>query len=353
MNSEFNNQNMNQFQNNSMNNQYSNNYNNNLKSDKWKDILILILVIIVFILTALSLYFVIDKKDNDVNSGTNNNQKVENGNNNQYDNNNDKQDYKNLNYKIVEDNNNVNFKHLYVNNKEVLAGIDMKVNKFNYDNIIVTMILDGVNKIYFVNNLGEVSDLNFLNSSKENIKYHHSYYISENSIVVLAEPGLEYQTFKNNYCSLYVSDAYYSSSNITRDEILESIAYKIKYEFVDGKIDNKVVIEEKSVKEGFSIENCKSKSNFISYIDGYICVNHNDDIICFNELEKNKEKLENIFGRENCYIEKEKYICKINDAWDHNGNGMEAYLNLNTNVVSDYIYRGLHCYESRICQNEI
>ena len=72
MNNEFNNQDMNQFQNNNMNSGYANSQNN--KNDKWKDTLILILVIIVFILTALSLYFVIGMKNNNLDGNKDNNQ---------------------------------------------------------------------------------------------------------------------------------------------------------------------------------------------------------------------------------------------------------------------------------------
>lgn len=76
MNNEFNNQDMNEFQNgNNFNNSYVNNSNN--KNDKWKDTVIAILVIIVFILTSLSLYFVVTMKDNNLDGKDNNIQENE------------------------------------------------------------------------------------------------------------------------------------------------------------------------------------------------------------------------------------------------------------------------------------
>lgn len=66
MNSEFNTQNISQFESNNRDSQ-------NNKNDKWKDTLILILAIIVFILTVVSLYLVIDKKDNDAGNNKDNN----------------------------------------------------------------------------------------------------------------------------------------------------------------------------------------------------------------------------------------------------------------------------------------
>ena len=64
MNNEFNNQGMNQFQsNNNFNNGYVNNQNNN-KNDNWKNVLIGIMGIIIVVLSALTIYVVVDKKDN-------------------------------------------------------------------------------------------------------------------------------------------------------------------------------------------------------------------------------------------------------------------------------------------------
>lgn len=81
MNDEFNVENNNYTsEENDLNNININNQNSNNKNDKWKDTLILVLVIIVFILTALSLYFVLDKKNDLSNNKENNQQENEKGN---------------------------------------------------------------------------------------------------------------------------------------------------------------------------------------------------------------------------------------------------------------------------------
>ena len=108
MNNEFNNENINQIQNNNINNKYSNNYNNlNNQNDKWKDTVIFVLVIIVFILTALSLYFVIDKKDNDLDNNKENNQ-LENGNSNLKEDNSNIDSDKNTEQEKKDENSNLN-----------------------------------------------------------------------------------------------------------------------------------------------------------------------------------------------------------------------------------------------------
>lgn len=81
MNNEFNSGDTNQVPNNNMNNGYVSNYNNfnNNKNDNWKNVLIVIMFVIILFLTALTIYVVVYRKDNDVDNKDNNIQ--ENGNN--------------------------------------------------------------------------------------------------------------------------------------------------------------------------------------------------------------------------------------------------------------------------------
>ena len=71
MNNEFNNQDMNQFENHNFNNGYVNNQNN--KNDNWKNVLIEVMAVIILGLAALTIYVVVDKKDNSVDGGKENN----------------------------------------------------------------------------------------------------------------------------------------------------------------------------------------------------------------------------------------------------------------------------------------
>lgn len=72
MNEEFNNQDMNQFENHNFNNGYVNNQNNN-KNDNWKNVLIGVMSILIVGLFALTIYVVVDKKDNGIDDNKDNN----------------------------------------------------------------------------------------------------------------------------------------------------------------------------------------------------------------------------------------------------------------------------------------
>ena len=175
MNDEFNNQN--------------NQFNVNNKNDKWKDTVIFVLVIIVFILTALSLYFVIDKKDNDLDNNKENNQ-LENGNSNIKEDNSNVDNDKNtdqekndenssLNNEINDSRNENNYEVFSDNlNEEVSKYSDQKMQKQSVQTEV------GSVKLYYSVTLESNGDLYVEYHNDDELKQKYGKYkIAENILI--------------------------------------------------------------------------------------------------------------------------------------------------------------------------
>lgn len=143
MNNEFNNQGMNQIQNNNnFNNGYVNNQNN--KNDKWKNVLIGIMAVIIVGLTALTIYVVIDKKDNDVD---NNIQENENNKDNVQEENNDNTE---LEKKVLDEHYfksiDIIKKHILEHRYSAIVNKELSYEKF-YKAYIVKSVIDSLEPV--------------------------------------------------------------------------------------------------------------------------------------------------------------------------------------------------------------
>lgn len=222
MNNEFNNQNMEQVPNNNINSQYSNNYNNlnNQNNKNGNNGLTYALIFIIIALVGLCLYLFMDKKENDVDSK--------------------------LNYeiKLVEGN-----KELYVNDKKV-DGIkaDSELGRLEVKELNDLLIVDEQNpgpsrRLLVVDKNGTVSEIDYKVSTynAEFINTIDSYRVDGNNLYIKVN-----RQWGNGYI-----DWYCHLEN--KNDIAE---YEVKYEYVNGKLANKQVLNEVTIANKYKNEKC-------------------------------------------------------------------------------------------------
>lgn len=326
----FNNENMNQFQNNNFNNGYVNNQNN--KNDSWKNVLIGVMSILIVGLAALTVYVVVDKKDNNVDDNKDNNiQENENKDNNV--NNIPEKDYAKLQQKVLDeyyltttdiiDENILEYKYSAIANNEI------SYNDFR-KNIIVKNIIASLEPIGKVGgNDGHVKDEydkngvkypdycgDYANSCVENIAKDFGLTVDEISKMdksVWSTTGGQYhfimydaKEVKDKYLDIY-NDIFNSSFSIYLSDQIYGVGYTYKY---DKNLD-KIITGGHGGTAGFYervIIESKEENNLykLKFVEGYFSpggkwmsldIDSNEDISDSNEasdvIKRNKDKLPN------------------------------------------------------------
>ena len=183
-----------------MNNQYSNNYKdlNNNKNDSWKNVLIVILVIISLFLTALTIYFVVDKKDNNEDGNKDNNiQENETNNDNNENEEFDVQKAANDFFNSFKKKENLNFN--FVDDVGTVINDSNAINVLK-ENIEMTQIVEhhlGSDKyIYELDNANHISEENKISG----IIY---YYAKEKFMGDIVEDAVSEEKVKQKYYEMY------------------------------------------------------------------------------------------------------------------------------------------------------
>lgn len=188
MNNEFNNQNMNQFESNSINN----------KNDSWKNVLIVILVIISLFLTALTIYVVVDKKDNNEDGNKDNNiQENETNNDNNENEEFDVEKAANDYFNSFKNMQNLNFN--FVDDVGTVINDDSTINVLKESVEIIEIVekhLGADKYIYEIDNIKDISEENKISG----IIY---YYAKEKFIGERVEDAASAEKVKQKYYEVY------------------------------------------------------------------------------------------------------------------------------------------------------
>lgn len=194
--------------------------------------------------------------------------------------------------------------YLYVNGVEV-PGIgakwEIEVENFK-DMLLVKSTYPGPGiRIDAVNKNGEVTSLNYRRQdiSAGSVSLSgSSYRIDENTIYVK-----ELVQFSNGI--------FFAECQIGDTDLLAS--YEVKYEYLgNGKLGSGVVVNEKNIGEDLN-EYCSEKGITI-FEDMYnhkLCQRKNNTVKCFdtNDYESTKQKMIEMFGKENCSMEGNYFKC--------------------------------------------
>lgn len=232
MNNEFNNQNMNQFENNNMNNDYSNNYNdlNNQNNKKGSNGLTNALILIIIALAGVCLYLVLNKEDTDI--------------------------HNKLNYEIrseIDSSTGAKWFYLYLNDKKVnnikayeeLGKLEVKEFK---DLLIVDEMNPGPSRrLLVVDKNGNATEIDYKVSTynAEFINSIDSYRVEGNNLYIKVN-----RQWGNGYIDWYCR---YEDNN----EVAE---YEVKYEYVNGKLENKQVLNEITIANKYQNEKCNTNN---------------------------------------------------------------------------------------------
>lgn len=325
----------------SENNNY---YFESMPNNKGKTIPLIICIILMLFLMWLSYYkfFIYDKKGNNsgeiVGNNTNNsNKEKENKENikeeiNEEDNavdikkdneekiedkeiSDDKKDnkgsYKEIDYEIKEEKNGtLVWNYLYINDKKIGDVRAEKLEIEQYKDVLIVELIDpgpsgghlivtGDGKVTYFN-----SDLLKLEKGWV-ASYRESYKIDGDNIYLKE--------------IVQFSQGHFDAECRIEDTSLLS-SFEIKYEYLgNGKFSNGEMVNKKTIKDNYNGK-CNHISIFTDIYTDKLCTRNNDKITCYDKTtyDKAKEKLIEIFGKNNCDSNKTKYWdmrCELDDNY--------------------------------------